>query len=274
MLFVSNTLVRQIEAAEAASLASIVEACGGQSWATRIAGGIALFRTAGSPFTKLAGLGFAPLSDEELSSLERRYAEQRAPVQFELATHADPALTNRLAARGYTLSGYEQVLGHTLEAAPQASAPEDLEVRRARRDERAAWVHVLSAASAVPSEPGAPHSHDDFTRHAIEQAFSDMSNDPSVERWLALHAGRVVGGASLAVHERIALFSGAATLPAARRRGVQGALLAARLGSARAAGCELAAVTVEPGSRSQHNVQRAGFSPLYARAIWRREHAG
>jgi hypothetical protein len=65
---------------------------------------------------------------------------------------------------------------------------------------------------------------------------------------------------------------GAATLPAARRGGVQGALLAARLHAAHNVGCELAVVTVQPGSLSQHNVQRAGFSPLYARAIWRRAH--
>jgi hypothetical protein len=272
MSIVSNALVRRIEAAEAASLAAIVERCGPQSWAWRIAGGIALFRTAGSPFTKLAGMGFAALSDAELSALELRYAEQRAPVQFELATYADPALSNRLAARGYRLSGYEEVLGHALGSALQPSAAAELEVRLAREHERQSWVHVLSAASTVPSEAGPTHSHDDFAHHAIEQAFQDMSSEPTLQRWLALRHGKVLGGAAMALRDGFAQLFGAATLPAARRGGVQGALLAARLQAAAKVGSELAVVTVQPGSLSHHNVQRAGFNALYARAIWRREH--
>jgi len=58
----------------------------------------------------------------------------------------------------------------------------------------------------------------------------------------------------------------AGTAPAFRRRGVQSALLAARVADATAAGCELALVTVQPGSRSQRNVQRRGFDLLYTRA--------
>jgi GNAT superfamily N-acetyltransferase len=77
----------------------------------------------------------------------------------------------------------------------------------------------------------------------------------------------VGGGALRVAREGIAQFAGAATLPAHRRRGVQSALLAARLADAHAAGCEIAVVTTRPGSPSQYNVQRAGFQLLYARAV-------
>lgn len=40
----------------------------------------------------------------------------------------------------------------------------------------------------------------------------------------------------------------------------------ARLADAAAAGCDLAVITVQPGSRSQHNAQRRGFDLLYTRA--------
>jgi GNAT superfamily N-acetyltransferase len=63
------------------------------------------------------------------------------------------------------------------------------------------------------------------------------------------------------------MLCGAATLPAFRRRGVQSALLHARLAQARQAGCDLAVVTTQPGSKSQENVQRAGFELLYVRAV-------
>jgi hypothetical protein len=60
---------------------------------------------------------------------------------------------------------------------------------------------------------------------------------------------------------------GAGTLPAERRRGVQAALLQARLAAAAARGCDLAIITVQPGSVSQRNVQRHGFELLDTRAI-------
>jgi hypothetical protein len=48
---------------------------------------------------------------------------------------------------------------------------------------------------------------------------------------------------------------------------VQTALLAKRLADAARAGCDVAVVTTQPGSKSQQNVQRRGFHLLYTRAI-------
>jgi GNAT superfamily N-acetyltransferase len=61
--------------------------------------------------------------------------------------------------------------------------------------------------------------------------------------------------------------SSSPTAPAHRRRGVQTALLSARLADAAAAGCDIAVVTTQPGSKSQQNVQRRGFDLLYTRAV-------
>jgi GNAT superfamily N-acetyltransferase len=65
----------------------------------------------------------------------------------------------------------------------------------------------------------------------------------------------------------IAQLSGASTAPAHRRRGIQTALLSARLADAAAVGCGAAVVTTQPASRSQQNVQRRGFDLLYTRAV-------
>jgi hypothetical protein len=48
---------------------------------------------------------------------------------------------------------------------------------------------------------------------------------------------------------------------------VQSALLRARLVDASRQDCDLAIVTTEPASKSQQNVQRAGFALLYSRAV-------
>jgi RNA polymerase sigma factor (sigma-70 family) len=66
----------------------------------------------------------------------------------------------------------------------------------------------------------------------------------------------------------VAQLTGAATIPAHRRRGVQTALLSARLAdAAAAAGCDVAVIITQPGSKSQQNAQRQGFDLLYTRAV-------
>ena len=88
-----------------------------------------------------------------------------------------------------------------------------------------------------------------------------------VECYLALVDGVLAGGGGLRTADGIAQLAGAATVPAHRRRGVQTALLATRLADASTAGCDVAVVTTQPASRSQQNVQRAGFDLLYTRAV-------
>ena len=73
------------------------------------------------------------------------------------------------------------------------------------------------------------------------------------------------------IDDGVAQLGGAATRPVHRRRGVQTALIAARLAEAARQGCDLAVVTTQPGSKSQQNVQRFGFEMMYTRAVLVRE---
>ena len=75
-------------------------------------------------------------------------------------------------------------------------------------------------------------------------------------RYAALRGGVIAGGASFRIAEGVAQLTGAATAPAHRRRGIQTALLSARLAGAAAAGCDVAVITTQPGSKSQPNAQR------------------
>ena len=77
----------------------------------------------------------------------------------------------------------------------------------------------------------------------------------------------------MSIRDGITQLFGAATHPVHRRRGIQSALLRARLCAGRARGCDLAVVTTQPGSKSQQNALRAGFSLLYTRAVWVRQPA-
>src|SRR5260370_31449318 len=69
-----------------------------------IAGGVASFAEAGSPYNKVAGLGFSGVpSPATLDEIEWAYAGLGAPVQRGLAPPADPAIGALLTGRGYRL---------------------------------------------------------------------------------------------------------------------------------------------------------------------------
>ena len=272
-LFCDTALAERIERAEAEFIAKASEAAGRRAGAAGAAGfvipirgGVASFAAEGSPFNKVAGLGFDGVpSAAALEEIEQAFTARGAPAQIELAHLANPEIGALLTARGYRLTSFENVLGMVLDNPPQQVMPPGVEVRPSSDDEFEAWVDVVVDGFAHPDTEGVP-SHEDFTREVIASAERDAAA-AGVLRYLALRDGVIAGGASLRLTEGIAQLTGAATAPAHRRRGVQTALLLARLTDAAAAGCDIAVVTTQPGSRSQRNVQRRGFDLLYTRAV-------
>jgi hypothetical protein len=95
---------------------------------------------------------------------------------------------------------------------------------------------------------------------------------PNMECYLARIENAVAGAATLAIRDGVAGLFGASTLPAFRNRGVQTALLGTRLARAAEAKCDLAACLAQPGSTSQRNVMRKGFSVLYTRVKFEAKH--
>jgi GNAT superfamily N-acetyltransferase len=83
--------------------------------------------------------------------------------------------------------------------------------------------------------------------------------------------GIAAGGGMMSIHQGVASFGGAGTLPEYRNRGVQRALLLARIALAVEMGCDLAMVATAPGSGSQRNVERLGFRIVYTRTKFLRE---
>ena len=272
-LFCDTALAERIERAEAEFIAKASEAAGRRAGAAGAAGfvipirgGVASFAAEGSPFNKVAGLGFDGVpSAAALEEIEQAFTARGAPLQIELAHLASPKIGALLTARGYRLTSFENVLGMVLADAPQQVMPPGIEVRPSSDDEFGAWVGVVADGFAYPDTEGVP-SHEEFPREVIASAERDAAA-AGVLRYLALRDGVIAGGASLRLTEGIAQLTCAATAPAHRRRGVQTALLLARLTDAAAAGCDIAVVTTQPGSRSQRNVQRRGFDLLYTRAV-------
>jgi GNAT superfamily N-acetyltransferase len=277
-IFVTASLARRIEHAEATLIEDGARAAmqrleREQVLLRHLAGGVVAFTEAGSPFNKVAGLGFDGVPDESpLDDIEREFSSRESAVQIEVSSLGDPAIARLLTRRGYELVNFENVLGLPLAAdmaagavPPGAYAP--FRITSARPQDNALWLDTVATGFLHPDTFDGPASHETFCRDALERVFADTLAAPSFERYLAWRGNEVAGGASLRVFDGIAQLCGAATLSSHRRQGVQTALLRHRLATAADRGCDLAVVTTQPGSKSQQNVQRFGFTLLYARAI-------
>jgi GNAT superfamily N-acetyltransferase len=88
--------------------------------------------------------------------------------------------------------------------------------------------------------------------------------------FLARLDGQPVGAATLTVQGTTAILGAMSTVPAARRRGVQRAMIRARLMAAAAAGCDLAVSVTAAGGASERNLIRQGFSVAYTNLFMRR----
>jgi GNAT superfamily N-acetyltransferase len=173
-----------------------------------------------------------------------------------------------LSERGYHVHGYENVLARPLdvERAAADDAP-GVTIERLRKEDERTWIDI--AVTAFTHLDGTGSTADDSGQMtAVEGVMSDFLSAPGLMPYLARLDGRPVGEGALCVADGgIALLAGAGTLPDARGRGVQKALLRRRLADARTAGADLAVVVTAPGTRSQENVMRRGFILLYTRII-------
>lgn|SRR6478736_9345874 len=268
-MFVSRAMAVRIDHAEAALTRSVVEAvlASGRApgaFLQDLGSGVAAYLRPGSPMNKVIGVGFGePIDEGALAVFERELRMRGEPVRVELSTLALPESAARLTARGYGLLGFENVLVRSMATATAPVA--EVRVERVNAGTVNAWRKATVVAVASSDESGAPA--DQLSLAEIAAAIEDMLECGNFERYLAFLDGELAGAASMRMHGTVAQLTGSATLPAQRRRGVQAALIAARLEEARARGADLAVITTAPGSQSQANVMKHGFALAYARAI-------
>ncbi len=276
VMFADGALARRIEAAEARLTFGAARAVASRApargvLAAEIGSAAAVHAGQDSPFDKVIGLGFEPLDLEAFARFEEQVLARGSSVRVELATLADPEAGALLTGRGYVLRGFENVLGLRLDGAGaarlEAGTPDGVDVARATEGEIDEWIRVLNRGFSVPDVFDGPPPTESFDGRVLEQVFRDMQSVPGFVRYLARCGSAIAGAASVRLDAGVAQLAGAATLPEHRRRGVQTALLRARLADAARAGCDLAVVTTQPGSVSQQNVTREGFALLYARAV-------
>ena len=274
MILADIDLARRIDGFEARGSKAIGEAAirddpDARPFVRCIGHGIAVYSGPNSPANKVIGVGFDGEPETSLlEEIERAYFERESPVQAEVSTLARPSVHALLTQRGYTLQGFEDVLGRALsDSLAWSTAVSRSTIGVVQKDALPAWMDIMITGFENPDKSGAGSGIAIPPRQAIEDAFRAFAQTPGFRAYLARIGDKAAGGATLRIDEGIGQMCGAATLPDYRRRGIQTELLHRRLEDARRAGCDLAIMTAQPGSKSHFNAQRQGFELLYSRAL-------
>ena len=235
-----------------------------------IAGGVAAFTETlfGRKLNHVTGLGMRGAVDEDaLESLEAAYGARGLAVEIDLCPHAAPGLLALLARRGYAVNAFSNTYARPLDDV--VASDDGIEVL-AGRDAQASFVEASIAGFSVQAQ--------DRPRELLAALARIAHARDDTSLFVARVDGRVAGSAGLSVAATPLGLVGelyiASTLPAWRGRGVQAALLQARLAAARDARCALVFVGARPANTSARNTERAGFGLAFTKATFARPFAG
>lgn len=258
-------LVRRLEEAEAQGGLACVEADRLRDPRSRAAsmavgGGQALFVAPDSPLNHTLGLGVAgPVESGEIDRMEDFFRRRRSPSLIDLCPHCEAALVEDLSSRGYRILEFNNVMARRVSAEDgrAADAEQALRIRRAVAERRQEWAELMCRGFQLPDE----------LRNIGEILFFNADS----RCYFVEIEGQPVATAALAVRGATAAFFADSTLGEARGMGAQTLLIRRRLQVAARAGCDLAMVSVLPGSVSHRNYERAGFEVAYTRSNLIRE---
>lgn len=245
-------LASRIERAEAEQLARTGAPF--RAGALAVSGGLAVSKGPRSASSAAFGLGLrGPVSEEDLDRVEAHLGALGGDVRVELCVHAHPSLAAALGRRGYHVERVLLVLARAPYAPTSAAA---VAVRELAPGEERAFAEAFGLAHL--GRPPSPDELEDLL--AVPRARGSAC-------FAAFDGGALVAVAVASEHDGVASLSGAGVVPGSRGRGLQLALLHARLAWAARRGCDVAASAVTPGGASQRNLERAGFRVAYAKAV-------
>jgi hypothetical protein len=217
-------------------------------------------------FNRALGLAtVAPASAAVVDTISTTFrdwgrAQSMIQVPAEVTT---PQLDEWLVAAGYARSRNWVKLWHDLREVPEAAS--SLRVERIGPADAAAFGEIVVDAFGLPS---------------IVAPLATCA--VGVEGWihyLGFDGDRPVSAGAVYLEGDTAWLGFGATTEAARGRGGQSAIFAARLHDARDAGCTLAVTETgqetpdDPVNHSYRNMVRLGFNLAYARPNWVRDEA-
>lgn len=223
-----------------------------------ICGGHMVFAGLGSPIGRATATGLdRPFTAGDLHRIEQFYRERKAPSQVDLTPMHPPEVFEMFKERDYAIAELNNVLYRKLDEAEEFPAPPArCEIRRSPQEEAEVTGSIVESAF-FPD--GAPEAFRGLVTplYQMENALAFVA---------AIDGKPVACGTGLVIPEqKVFALCGAGTLANFRERGLQTALLRARMAAAVKAGCEYAVVVTQGGTTSQRNAERLGFRVAYSK---------
>lgn len=279
MMLTGVDVARGLEQAEALHLQRQVEAYRAETGretmqSLTIAGGIAALTESsfGRKLNHVTGLAMSgAVTSEVLADVERAYAARGLNVEVDLCPHAHHSACAVLAERGYRVNAFSNTYVYDLTACSLASSSDGaVEIVRDRSVVEDAFISRSIEGFAAQAVPRPRSLLEALALIAVARSDTCLY----AARW----QGVIVGTAGMSVLEttvgKVAHLYIASTLPAYRGKGVQLALIHARLRAAKRLGCSLASVTARPANGSARNAERAGFVLAYTKPTFRKTQPG
>ena len=164
---------------------------------------------------------------------------------------------NTLQARGLRHFGFRTVLYGVPQQTDIAPAP-GVEVRHCGSTDEARLAMRVMLEGFTNADAAVQ----------IESVRRTWHEEPGFSTYLGLLDGEPAGGAMLSIDGDTAYLMAGAVRQPCRRRGVQSALLRARINAAADAGCALILGGSDFESSSRQNQERAGLRIAYTAALW------
>jgi hypothetical protein len=196
---------------------------------------------------------------DQLPAIEAWLAERQLDALLDvLPIVACRKVTAALGERGYHLAAWQPLLYRPL-ALPIEGSSGAAQVEEVRGEDAEFRATFLAGYEVPESE-----------RESAATAMEARWLAEGARRFIARIDGEAVAAATLVTFDGIARLANCSTLPSARQRGAQTALIRARLRLAGEAGSELAISDARQGSGSLCNLARAGFAVCAQITQWRR----
>ena len=223
-----------------------------------ICGGHMIFAGLGSPIGRATGVGLdRPLTAEDVNRIEEFYRQHKAPSQVDLTPLHPPEVFEMFKERGYAIAELNNVLFRKLDRMEDFAPPPDhCEIRRS-------LIEEAEVAGAIVESAFFPDGAPEAFRGLITPLYQMVN----ALAFVATVNGKAVAcGTGLLIQEhKVFALCGAGTLADYRGRGLQTALLRARMKAACEAGCKYAVVVTQGGTTSQRNAERLGLRVAYSK---------
>jgi GNAT superfamily N-acetyltransferase len=225
------------------------------------------FHEPGSWQNQASGVGLDGfVEDSEVEAMVEFYVSRGVEPRVELSPFAHPSLIGALAERNFVVREFEHVLARELPAG------EDLDAQLPFGRPAGLALEIVDKADAAAIEAAVQATMCGFyPDQSVPKPMADACRTTllldSTLTFLARIDGELAAAGSLSAGSQVASLMGVSTAPTFRGRGIQQALIVARLAAARERGCVLTTIGSRPGMSTERNAIRLGFRVAYTKVI-------